>query len=219
MKLLTVIVLLGCLLVSPFMVQAKDFSTNIKVGTLGVGVEGEYSFNEYLGARVGANYFKYSYDSTKDNINYDFKLGLKTVAALVDLHPFKGSFRVSTGAFYNGSNLDATAISSATYDIGGHTYTGAELGTLTGTADFKKIAPYLGLGWDTSFGKKSGFGFVFDVGAVFQGSLTAKLSANGPIASDPTFQQDLAIEEAKLQDDLDKFKVYPLVSLGVSYRF
>jgi len=219
MKLVTVAVLLVSVLVSPTIIQAKELSANLKVGTLGIGVEGEYSLNEYFGARLGANYFKYSYDGTDDDVTYDFDLGLKTISALVDLHPAKGGFRLSAGALYNGNELDASAQSSATYDIGNNTYTGAQLGTLKGTIDFNKIAPYLGLGWDTSFGKESGWGFVFDAGVVFQGSPEATLSADGPVSTDPTFQQNLALEEKNLQDDLDSFKIYPLVSLGVCYRF
>lgn len=219
MKSVALIVLLVSLLVSPAVIEAKDFSVNLKAGTLGVGVEGEYSLNEYFGARLGANYFKYSYDSVKDDINYNFDLGLKTASALVDLHPFKGSFRFSAGAFYNLNKLDANATSSATYDIGDTTYTGAQVGTLKGNIEFKKFAPYLGFGWDTSFGKDSGWGFVFDAGALYQGSAKATLSADGPISTDATFKQNLAAEERELQNDLDDLKFYPLVALGVSYRF
>lgn len=219
MKVVALVVLLGSLSVTPAILQAKEISVNLKAGTSGIGVEGEYSLNEYLGARLGANYFKYSYDGTKDDVKYNFDLGLKTVSALVDLHPFKGSFRLSAGAFYNWNQLDATAESSATYDIGNNTYTGAQLGTLKGTIDFNKIAPYFGLGWDTSFGKESGWGVVLDAGALFQGNPKVALSADGPISTDPTFQQNLALEEKNLQDDLDSYKVYPIISLGVSYRF
>lgn len=219
MKLIALPVFCGALLVCPTIMHAGDFSVNIKGGTLGVGVEGEYSFNKYLGARIGGNYFKYSYDGETDDVNYDVDLSLRTVSALVDVHPFKGSFRISAGAFYNGNEMDATATSKDEYEIGGHTYQADQLGTLTGTVDYKKIAPYLGLGWDTCFGKESGFGFYCDLGAVFQGSPEAELVANGPIANDPDFQKDLLIEEGKLQDDLDDYKVYPFVALGLSYRF
>jgi hypothetical protein len=60
MKLTAVAVLVGTLLFSASFTQAKDFSANLKVGTLGVGVEGELSLNEYFGARLGANYFQYN---------------------------------------------------------------------------------------------------------------------------------------------------------------
>ena len=54
---------------------------------------------------------------------------------------------------------------------------------------------------------------------MFQGSPTANLSATGPIASDPGFQADLAKEENNLQDDLDNFEYYPVISIGFNYRF
>lgn len=219
MKLVAAVVLLGALLVSPAILQAKEVSVSLKAGTSGIGVEGEYALNEYLGARLGANYFKYSYDGTEDDVNYNYDLGLKTFSALIDFHPFKGSFRLSAGAFYNGNKLDATATSSASYDIGNTTYTGAQLGTLRGAIDYNKFAPYAGLGWDTSFGKESGWGVVFEAGALFQGTPNVVLSADGPISTDATFQQELALEQKNLQDDLDSYKVYPVVTLGVSYRF
>jgi len=219
MKLVALFVLLGSLLVFAPISHAKEYSVNVKVGTLGVGVEGEYSINEYFGARLGANYFKYSYSGDTEDVNYDFDLALKTVSALVDYHPFEGSFRISTGLYYNGNKLDAVATAATSYDINGTTYTPTELGTLNGEVDFKKVAPYLGLGWDTSFGKESGFGFYCDLGAVFQGSPDAKLTANGTKSNDPLFLKDLAAEEAELQDKVDKFKIYPVVALGVSYRF
>jgi len=219
MRSIAVPVMVGCFLVSPCVVQAKDLSMNLKVSTLGVGIEGEYSLNDHFSVRLGGNYFKYSYSGTESEINYDFDLNLGTVSALVDLHPFKGSFRLSAGALYNDNNLDANATSSTTYDIGNATYMGSQIGTLKGTIDFNTIAPYAGLGWDTSFGKESGWGFVFDTGVVFQGSPDVRLSADGPISTDPTFQQNLAIEESNLQNDLDNFEIYPVVALGVSYRF
>jgi hypothetical protein len=144
---------------------------------------------------------------------------MQTVSALLDYHPFSGSFRLSAGAFYNGNELNATGKTTSTYEIGNNTYTGTQIGTLTGSTGFNKFAPYLGLGWDTSFGKGSGWGFVFDAGALFQGSPNVKLSASGPISNDQDFQRNLAIEQSKLNDDLDNFKVYPYVALGVTYRF
>ncbi len=219
MKVYATAVLMGSLLLLPSFAGAKDFSVDVKAGTLGLGVEGEYALNSYLGARLGVNYFKYNYDDTTDEINYDLTLNLRTFSALVDVHPFEGSFRLTAGAYYNGNKLDATATSATTYTVGDHEYSSAELGTMTGEIDFRKISPYLGLGWDTSFGKDHGFGFYCDLGALFQGSPDATLTATGTMANDPTFKSDLAIEKAKLQDDLDSFKIYPVISLGMAYRF
>lgn len=198
---------------------AQSNSLGIKVSTLGLGLEVERSLSDSISGRIGVNYFTYGYSGTEDDIEYDFDLNLMSLSALLDWHPFKGSFRISGGAIYNGNDIDANAKSSETFDIGDSTYTGAELGTLKGKIDFKDIAPYLGLGWDTSFGKNKSFGFLFELGAIYQGLPKVDLSADGPIASDPTFQNELATEEKNLQSDLDSFKVYPVIAIGLSYRF
>lgn len=198
---------------------AQSNSLGIKVSTLGLGLEVERSLSDSISGRIGVNYFTYGYSGTEDDIEYDFDLNLMSLSALLDWHPFKGSFRISGGAIYNGNDIDANAKSSETFDIGDSTYTGAELGTLKGKIDFKDIAPYLGLGWDTSFGKNKSFGFLFELGAIYQGLPKVNLSADGPIASDPTFQNELATEEKNLQSDLDSFKVYPVIAIGLSYRF
>ncbi len=198
---------------------AQSNSLGVKVSTLGLGLEAEKSFSDLIGGRLGVNYFTYDYNGTEDDIDYDFELNLKSLSVLLDWHPFQGSFRISGGAVFNGNTIDANAKSAETFDIGNSTYTGAQVGTLTGKIDFENIAPYLGLGWDTSFGKDKSFGFLFELGVLYQGSPKVALSADGPIASDATFQNELAAEEKDLQSDLDVFKVYPVVAIGLSYRF
>ena len=37
--------------------------------------------------------------------------------------------------------------------------------------------------------------------------------------ADPTFQANLAQEEASAEDDISDFDVYPVIALGLSYRF
>jgi hypothetical protein len=93
------------------------------------------------------------------------------------------------------------------------------VGALSGKVDFDDIAPYVGIGWDTTFGKDNCFGLVFELGVLYQGSPDVNLVSSGPIASDPTFQAELAKETAALQDDLDEYKFYPVVAVGLSYRF
>ena len=198
-------------------VYAQKNSFSVKAGTLGVGLEVERTFSDSISSRVGVNYFTYSYSGTESGIEYEFDLNLMSVSALLDWHPFKGSFRVSGGAIYNGTNIDGTAQLAVNNNIiGGTPFTNTEIGTLTAEVDFNDIAPYLGLGWDTSFGKDNSFGFIFEAGAIYQGSPEVDLTATGTA---PGLQAALTNEEQDLQDDLDEFKVYPVISIGISYRF
>ena len=45
------------------------------------------------------------------------------------------------------------------------------------------------------------------------------LRANGTMAADPGFQADLAREAKDIQDDLDDLEVYPVLSVGIFFRF
>ena len=198
---------------------ARSNSLGLKISTLGAGLEAERSFSHSISSRIGINYFTYNYVATINNIDYNFDLNLMTVSALVDWRPFKGRFRISGGVMYNDNHLDADAKSATTYNIGNAIYTNFEVGNLTGKIDFNDITPYLGLGWDPSFGKDKRFSLLIDMGVVYQGTPEVNLSADGSNANDPTFQNNLQQEEDDLQSKLDGYEYYPVVGIGCSYRF
>jgi len=198
-----------------------NLSLGARASTAGFGGEATTAITDWLAVRVGINYFTYSYSGTKSNVDYDFDLDLLNGPILLDWHPFKGAFRISGGVLINGNELNAKGkpVASGTFDLNGTTYTAAQVGNLEGKIDFNSVAPYLGLGVDTSFGKERGFGFVFELGAFYQGSPDVTFSASGPIATNAAFIHDLKQEEADLQSAIDFFKVYPVLAVGVNYRF
>jgi hypothetical protein len=55
---------------------------------------------------------------------------------------------------------------------------------------------------------------------MYQGKGDVDLDAeDGLLSDDAILQENLAIEEEKVEDDLDDFVVYPVVGLAVTYRF
>ena len=198
---------------------AQSFSVAGKVSTLGLGGEGEYSITESLGIRGGFNYYTYSFNATESGIDYTFDFTLKSVPILLDWHPFKGSFRLTGGAMYNGNSFESNANYGVDIVIGGITYSAADVGVLTADIDFNAFVPYVGIGWDTTFGDDSGFGFSCDLGVLFQGAPQVDFTTTGLLAADSGFLADLAAEEEELQDSMDSFTIFPVVSVGISYRF
>lgn len=191
-----------------------------KVGTLGLGVEYVKQIREKVNIKVGYNGYNYNYDSSEGGIDYDLDLNLSNGGLLFDYHPSKGNFRITAGLFYNGNDIDATGkpTAAATYTIGGTTYTTAQVGTMTGKIDFDNFAAYLGIGTGNAL-KKEGATFLFDLGVLFQGSPKVTLNANGALATNAAFMADLKKEEIDLQNDIDDFKIYPVVSIGCGWRF
>ena len=194
------------------------------VGTTGLGLHLSIPVQTNLNARIGFNYLNYSYSDKTSDVNYDFKLKLKTLDALLDWFPMDGAFRVSAGIVYNGNKIDATGKSSSagTYTLNGNTYTSASVGTINGNIDFRKVAPYLGIGWGNALAKDKGWGLSSDIGVLFQGSPNTSLSNSGctlPASQCSTLNTDVAAENVKLRDTVSSFKAYPVLRAGVSYKF
>jgi hypothetical protein len=200
-------------------VASAGAGLGIKVGSLGIGAELTKSLTDKVNVRVGGNFFNYSYEGTEDDIDYDFKLKLKNFTGLIDLHPSGGAFRLSGGLVSNSNVLDATGTTTGNYSIGNGTYSPSQVGTLAAKVDFKKAAPYAGIGFGNAGSDGTGVGFVFDLGVVFSGAPKVALNANGSASSSSSFQSDLRREEASLQEDLNVFKYYPVLAIGISFKF
>lgn len=186
-----------------------------KVGTLGIGVEVTKSLVPMVNVRGGLNFINYAFDRTEGGNQYDFNLKMKSFSILADLHPIVGrGLRFSGGIIFNSNHLDMVSVASGSYSIGNRTYTGAEVGKLTGMVDFKSTAPYFGIGWGNATSGR--LGVSLDLGVVLQGSPQVSLVATGIVTSDPTFVQELNREIQELENDISGFKYYPVIALGLS---
>lgn len=203
--------------------QASNTALGLKLGTLGGGIELTQGFTDNLNGRIGFNNFSYDYEETEDGIDYDGDLDFETFSALLDWHPFGGGFRISAGAYNNGNEIDATATGTDDYDIGDQTYT-IDNARLDLAVDFDDFAPYLGIGWGDAVDQKGHVTFGLDIGVLYQGSPEASLSAQGTIGGQDVndnaqFREDLRREEEQLNNDLEDFEYYPVISVGLNYRF
>jgi hypothetical protein len=212
--------LMVCLSASFGLADPADIALGVKASTLGLGAEATAGLLPALNLRAGVNAFSVDFEVNTSDIDYDLEADLLSFPVVLDLHPFKDSgFRFSAGVLINKNKADAEGASQSSYTIGGTDYTAAELGTLTGKIDYNDLAPYVGIGWGNAVGKNKQWSFSCDFGVVFQGEPNIDLVANGTLASDPTFQTNLAKEKQELKDELDDYKYYPVISLGITYKF
>jgi outer membrane protein W len=191
----------------------------IRFGTSGFGLELIQSLRDNVNTRFGLNFYHGTYDTTRDEVEYDIDVNLQSWTLLLDWYPSNSEFRVSGGFLYNGNNVEVLGKPAKAMRIGDTKYTPAEIGTLTYKADFRKFAPYLGIGVSNANRKDRQWSFTFDLGVIFQGSPDMQLSANGLLASDPIFQEELRKEEADAKDEIHNIKYYPVIAFGVTYRF
>lgn len=191
----------------------------ISFGTLGVGPEiGARAADLPFGLRLGANFLSLTRRLTNNDITYDTKADLANGGIIADWYPFTNGFRLSGGLKINGNEatVRATPFAGTLVSVNNHVYDLAN-GSVDGKIAFRRLAPYAGLGfagrvWD-------GLTLGADLGAMFQGTPKASLSADGPITGTPGFAADLAQEQRSLQNKVNSFTVYPVLQLTAGWQF
>ncbi len=218
----------------------EGVSVGMDAGLLGLGANVKAKVAQSVGVRAGFQYFhKDGIEEESDNVHYNFDVTLNGMYGYADWHPWKGSFKITGGLLYNNSDVKGliTPATSQSFEFQGHTYSTNDIARVHTLVDFDPVAPYLGIGWDTSFDKKRGFGFTFDLGVAYQGAAKVsytvdykELEKSGNPAVDQAAEQaraqliqninhDLEEEKVSLQEELDKYKYLPYISIGFNYKF
>ena len=193
-----------------------------KIGTTGIGLDLTFGVTRFLNLRSGFNYGSFTMNTDWGDVEYDTELDMTSIPLLVDWYPAGGHFRI-TGGFYiqPGTQADIDATPSKPVQIGSHTYGPEVIGTLSGKIEVDNtFAPYLGIGFGNAVGRDRRLTFSLDLGVIFQ-AYDVSLASDGPgmTAKLDLFREDIQKEEEKIQDDLDDFKFYPVLTLGFGYHF
>lgn len=221
--------IVGAALLSAVPAVAQDegghLYAGITGGTLGIGPEVGYRLNETIGVRASASFLGVSHEIDSDDVTYDGSFDLESYGAMVDLYPFGGGFRVSGGFRINNNRASADAEpTGGTFTFNGVDYdTTTQVTSARTRAQVDDFAPALTIGY--AGGKRSGFVFGVEAGALFQGSAKIDPITITGTCADPTapgcgtIVADLEAERRDVQDDVDDYKVYPILQLTVGYRF
>lgn len=200
------------------------FSVGVTAGSLGIGPELGYRLSDTFGVRGNATFLSINHGINSDGIDYDGNVKLKSAGAMLDVYPFGGSFRISGGMRINGNKARATATPTDAVTIGDTVYRPRDVGTLTATTRIKDIAPALTLGYGG--GRSKGLVFGIEAGALFQGSVqinpltvTGLCAAATAPAQCAGFKADIEAERQSINNDIDGFKIYPILQLTLGYRF
>lgn len=202
--------------------MAGNYDVGLTAGSLGVGPQiGWVVVPNSLALRAGFDYLSYSRNVSSDGVNYSGNLKLNNGIFLADYHPFGGAFRMTAGASINNNkaSLNATLTTGRTYTSNGVSYTAQPGDHAEANMNFKKIAPYVGIGWGGA-DLTPGWHFTSDVGVMYLGapSSTIQVYTANPTAQSLAAQYAQAAQ-AQLNQDTSKYKWYPVVQLGANYRF
>jgi len=190
------------------------------LGSQGIGLDVFRALAPRVNARAGFGLpSTFSFAETASGTGYDVKLALGGGHAGIDWHPFGGGFHLGGGILRTRHRFTLAAQPAAELDLGGRRYAASEVGALAGTAAVRQWLPYVGLGWGNPLGRGKRFGLVLDLGVAPQGRPAVALSASGPAAEAAGFADRLGQEAQDVERRLAGWRLFPVVSLGISRRF
>lgn len=212
----------------------------LHAGLLGPGASAGVDLSRRFTLRAQVQSYDHEFDRTYAGNAYTADLALSSTALLTDWH-VAGPFRLTLGAVANDNELAARAGAEA-LQIGSGVYDAH----LEARVTFDSPAPYLGLGWSTGRGRR-GLGVTVDLGVLMQGAPAvsaagevrtvlggAPVSCGVSVGEDGTaavtgtstacdllldLRSDVMEEHRQLTADLDEYEFYPVVALGLVYRF
>ena len=216
--------LIAILLFSSQATADDNFWVGINAGTLGLGIEGSWRPIPWFDVRAGLNQFDYDDTGSQAGVNYDATLSLDTFYATGNFHFPVSPFRLTAGAYFNGNEVSMVSQDMGTYTLGDDTtiYTSNEVGTLTASATFDDVAPYLGAGFD--FDVADRLGISLDFGVLWQGEPIVTLTSDGSLATQQSpagdqFRAALETERQQLESEAENLKAYPVITLGFRFNF
>ncbi|RZT41909.1 hypothetical protein [Cupriavidus agavae] len=189
------------------------------IGTEGVGAGFAYALDDHFNARAEINGFALSRNFSSGDLNFDARAKLLHGGLYADWFPAPASvpFRLVAGVLVGDDRVNATASSAnGTYDING-VVVPANGETVTARVRFPTARPYLGIGFGHTPNGKAGFSMYFDLGVAY-GRPRVDLNVPASLAAQAG-QANVDAERQELQDKADKLRFYPIVKIGVTYRF
>jgi len=203
-----------------------DPAVGVTAGTTGLGADLNIPILPVLGVRVGYSGFVYHHDINQTDVDYAGRLHFSEASGLLDWYVLAGGFHLTAGVYGGNTRIDVNGRPKVdTYTLNGTTYNAAQVGTLSGQMKFgNSVKPYVGLGWGNPF-RGGPVTFTADIGAIYGGTPSVSLSAQCGAAAPPgspictRIQNSVAGERAQLASDVTAAKWYPVLNLGVSFRF
>lgn len=193
----------------------------LRISSLGFGGEIVLPIFSEISARLGFDFFNYESSRDIDGIDYDIDASLAWIPMLFDYNPGRSAFRLTAGFIVSMNNVKLTSTSDEVIEIGDHTYTPEEFGTLITDVDCRAVAPYLGIGILKHIPSDGAVSIAFDIGAMFQHYKLILTHEGGSIPPliEEQFMTDLYAESETIENDLNnRFGVYPVLKIGISFK-
>jgi len=190
-----------------------------QVGTEGAGIGFAYALNARVNARTEVDGFSFSHNFDAGGIRYDARIKLLHTGEYIDFFPAPtvAPVRLTVGVLTGNDTIDGTATGlNGSVNINGTSYAAAGE-SIHAKATFPTVRPYVGIGLGHTPTAQKGFSMFADVGVAFgRPHLDYDVPADIVAAAG---QANVDAEKQALQDKVNNARFYPIVKVGVTYRF
>jgi hypothetical protein len=213
----------------------RSLAIGFKADTLGLGVEFATPMAYKINLRSSINFFAFNDSFSIDGVNYNSKLNLKSSETTVDWFPRgEGGFHISPGVLYVKNSMSAPAFVNPgqTFVLGTQTFTNSVDDPMTGSSSViypRKFAPLLLIGYGNIIPRvRKHFSIPIELGVAYTGAPVISVALHGTacttegcvnFAGNAQAQTYVQQEVHTLNEDLKRYPVFPIVSIGVAYHF
>ena len=208
------------------MVQADGYAVGVVAGTNGIGLDFTNALTDAFTVSLDYGSGKINTTRSVSDISYKADTTFGGVGFKASYFPLAGSkLHVTAGFLLNNTELDAEAQSEGgSYNINGTKYPASYIGSMKAKIQFPSSSPYIGVGWGNPVWAGSKVNFTVDLGVQYLKSINASLTASCNNAAINQLQctqlkNDIAQEEAQLQDEMNKVNWWPSARIGLHYQF
>jgi hypothetical protein len=192
----------------------QPFTLGAEAGTTGFGGAASWRFADHFGVRAGLDYFQHSFSVNVEDAKYDLKVRLMSEPVALDLFPSRNSsFHISLGALINQNQFTGANGSAQNITINGNDYS-VPANALSLKLKQPSALPYASLGGSIYLGRAHHWALGGEFGAAYGRWNASFTDSSGTISS-----SDIASEQNKVQNAMNKFPIWPIIKLNVSYSF
>lgn len=172
-----------------------------KQGKMYVQLSGSY-------APITLSEFPYSFSGKDVVIDADVKLG--SISAILEYHPFGNAFKLSAGAAYMLTKINAVAFVKDSAKQGDIMISPKEVGDIQFGISTNPICPYVGIGFGRAVPRKR-VAFNFEIGSYYLNKPILNFKTTGML--EPTSTQ-----EDVMSSNLSTYKWMPSLKMGLIFK-
>ena len=190
-----------------------------QVGTGGIGIGAGIAVTSMANVRAEFNGFAFSKSFSAGDLDYDGKVTLAHAGLFADFFPAPTvvPFHLTAGLLIGNDNVsgDASAV-NGTFTINGVTVAGDDE-KIHARVKLPTVRPYVGIGFGHSPVAKAGFSMFCDLGVAY-GKPQVDFNVPADVA-EAAGAENVAAQEDALRQKAERYKWYPLLTVGFRYQF